>query len=144
MVVCLRQWLIGPDSPQPVRAQHGARCTSFISPGTNTSDPDQDAGAQSDFRNGPALDAREGRGWKEGPLMEEQRESWRSQVGSKVVQYAWDKLCGSLVQQWVYNTWYAALTPDREFPAEVSHFEWMPCSMLRVSIIQKDLLYALA
>lgn len=23
--------------------------------------------------------------------------------------------------QWVYNTWYAALTPDKEFPAEIRH-----------------------
>jgi hypothetical protein len=67
------------------------------------------------------LEGGEGRGFKiQGPLTEEEREAWRSQVGSKVVEYAWDRLCGSLVQQWVYNTWYAALTPDREFPAEVS------------------------
>jgi hypothetical protein len=36
-------------------------------------------------------------------LTEEQREAWRRKVGSKVVEFAWEKLCGSLVQQWVRN-----------------------------------------
>ena len=39
----------------------------------------------------------------EPPLTEEQREAWRGKVGSKVVEFAWEKLCGSLVQQWVRN-----------------------------------------
>ena len=39
----------------------------------------------------------------EPPLTEEQREAWRGKVGSKVVEFAWEKLCGSLIQQWVRN-----------------------------------------
>lgn len=27
------------------------------------------------------------------------RDAWRSKVSSKVVEYAWDKLCGSIVQE---------------------------------------------
>lgn len=44
---------------------------------------------------------------------------WRRNVGSKVVEHAWETLCGSIVQEFIYDTWYASLTPDKEFPAEV-------------------------
>ncbi|KAJ9515889.1 hypothetical protein QJQ45_016931 [Haematococcus lacustris] len=46
-------------------------------------------------------------------------DAWRARVGSPLVEFAWDKLCGSIVQQWVYDTWWAGLTPDTEFPAAV-------------------------
>ena len=121
MVMGIRNWLVGPDAPQlPVGTHHVVRGRSSTNLGSAAFEPDNNAVEQRDLVNGSGMDARLGGGLKQGPLVEEQRESWRSQVGSKVVQYAWDKLCGSLVQQWVYNTWYAALTPDREFPAEVS------------------------
>lgn len=64
-------------------------------------------------------------------------------VGSQVVQFAWEKLCGSIIQQvgiyeltcqswpcaqpppfacnavqFVYDIWWQQLSPDCEFPAE--------------------------
>lgn len=36
-----------------------------------------------------------------------------------MVEFAWEKLCGAIVQVWVYDTWWALLSPDRDFPAEV-------------------------
>lgn len=44
---------------------------------------------------------------------------WRDYVRSSVVEHAWETLCGSIVQEFIYDTWYCSLTPDREFPAEV-------------------------
>ena len=38
-------------------------------------------------------------GSRQPPLTERDRETWQHQVGSKLVEFAWDKLCGSLVQQ---------------------------------------------
>ena len=56
---------------------------------------------------------------KEKPLKSGNNSHWRSQVRSAVVEHAWDTLCGSIVQEFIYDTWYAMLTPDREFPAEI-------------------------
>jgi hypothetical protein len=44
---------------------------------------------------------------------------WRAYVRSAVVERAWETLCGSIIQEFVYDAWYASLSPDREFPAEV-------------------------
>ncbi|KAG1676950.1 hypothetical protein FOA52_014826 [Chlamydomonas sp. UWO 241] len=55
------------------------------------------------------------------PLGRRERDAWRAKVGSKVVEYAWDRFIGAVVQQWVYSSWYSAMTPDREFPIEVRH-----------------------
>eukprot|EP00967_Tisochrysis_lutea_P085716 scaffold120480_cov13-Tisochrysis_lutea.AAC.1 len=44
---------------------------------------------------------------------------WRAKCGSRVIEFAWDRLCNSIVQQWVYETWWQAISPDREFPAHV-------------------------
>ncbi|GAB4817940.1 hypothetical protein N2152v2_004986 [Parachlorella kessleri] len=44
---------------------------------------------------------------------------WRDSVRSPVVEHAWEALCSSIVQEFIYDTWYAALTPDKEFPADV-------------------------
>lgn len=44
---------------------------------------------------------------------------WRQHVRSPLVETAWEKLCGSIIQEFIYDTWYASLTPDREFPAEI-------------------------
>ena len=38
---------------------------------------------------------------------------------SSVVEHAWETLCGSIVQEFIYDSWYCSLTPDREFPAEI-------------------------
>lgn len=46
-------------------------------------------------------------------------EAWRTFVRAPVVEEAWSKFCGSIVQEFIYDTFYASLTPDREFPAEV-------------------------
>jgi hypothetical protein len=45
--------------------------------------------------------------------------AWRAAVGSAPVAAAWERLCGAVVQEFVYDSWYAAVTPDTEFPAEV-------------------------
>ncbi|KAK9807024.1 hypothetical protein WJX72_010915 [[Myrmecia] bisecta] len=44
---------------------------------------------------------------------------WREQVSAPVVEHAWETLCGSILQEFVYDMWYAVLTPDREFPKEI-------------------------
>ncbi|KAG7671832.1 hypothetical protein Ndes2526B_g07257 [Nannochloris sp. 'desiccata'] len=44
---------------------------------------------------------------------------WRENVRSKVVEHAWETLCGSIVQEFIYDTWYHYLSPDKEFPAEI-------------------------
>ncbi|KXZ47595.1 hypothetical protein GPECTOR_34g754 [Gonium pectorale] len=46
-------------------------------------------------------------------------QAWRAQVGSKVVEFAWEKLSGGIVQTWIYDVWWGMLSPDRAFPAEV-------------------------
>ena len=48
-----------------------------------------------------------------------QDDNWRDSVSSKVVETAWETLCGSIVQEFIYDMWYSSLSPDREFPAEV-------------------------
>lgn len=35
------------------------------------------------------------------------------------MEFAWEKLCGSIVQTWVYDVWWAQLSPDHGFPAQV-------------------------
>lgn len=44
---------------------------------------------------------------------------WREDVRSTVVEHAWETLCGSIVQEFIYDTWYHYLSPDKEFPAEI-------------------------
>jgi len=44
---------------------------------------------------------------------------WRDNVRSTVVEHAWETLCGSIVQEFIYDTWYHYLSPDKEFPAEI-------------------------
>ncbi|KAL6776573.1 CPLD29 [Auxenochlorella protothecoides x Auxenochlorella symbiontica] len=44
---------------------------------------------------------------------------WREAVGSDVVAHAWHLLCGSIVQEFIYDVWYSAVTPDCEFPAKI-------------------------
>jgi len=44
---------------------------------------------------------------------------WRQNVQSSVVEHAWDTLCGSIVQEFIYDSWFAMLSPDREFPSEI-------------------------
>ncbi|KAF6266509.1 PXA domain-containing protein [Scenedesmus sp. NREL 46B-D3] len=46
-------------------------------------------------------------------------DAWRNLVGSEVVATAWDKLCNSIIQEFIYDAWFSRLSPDREFPAEV-------------------------
>ena len=52
-------------------------------------------------------------------LEKESVQDWRELVGSSVVSLAWEGLCGSIVQEFIYDTWYSHLTPDKQFPAEV-------------------------
>ena len=58
----------------------------------------------------------QGRSWDQKSCDEHE---WKSYVRSEVVQNAWETLCGSIVQEFVYDTWYSGLSPDKEFPAEV-------------------------
>ena len=46
-------------------------------------------------------------------------QQWREAVGCPEVCRAWELLCGSIVQQFIYDTWYSAMTPDKDFPARV-------------------------
>lgn len=54
--------------------------------------PLQKNGNQGDYPYGWA-------GSRQPPLTDRDRAAWQHQVGSKLVEFAWDKLCGSLVQQ---------------------------------------------
>ncbi|CAD7702484.1 unnamed protein product [Ostreobium quekettii] len=54
-----------------------------------------------------------------GPEEGRDRDAWRRGVNAPIVESAWDALCGSVVQEFVYDSWYMSLTPDRDFPAEV-------------------------
>eukprot|EP01025_Chloroclados_australasicus_P048611 TRINITY_DN5514_c0_g1_i1.p1 TRINITY_DN5514_c0_g1~~TRINITY_DN5514_c0_g1_i1.p1 ORF type:complete len:947 (-),score=87.85 TRINITY_DN5514_c0_g1_i1:589-3429(-) len=47
------------------------------------------------------------------------RKDWRQRAGSELVCVAWEALVGSILQEWVYDTWYGVLTPDKEFPAAI-------------------------
>jgi len=47
------------------------------------------------------------------------RDAWRARVGAPIVAAAWESFCGSIIQEWIYDSWYCMLSPDREFPAEV-------------------------
>jgi len=47
---------------------------------------------------------------------------WRAKCGSRVIEFAWNRLCNSIVQQWVYEAWWQVISPDREFPA---HVRWV-------------------
>ncbi|CAL8462775.1 g2308 [Coccomyxa elongata] len=53
------------------------------------------------------------------PVSNKSDNKWREQVASPVVEHAWETLCGSIIQEFVYDTWYSVLTPDREFPREI-------------------------
>lgn len=44
---------------------------------------------------------------------------WKQHVGSGIIVDAWERVCGSIVQEFIYDLWYGFLTDDREFPAEV-------------------------
>jgi hypothetical protein len=46
-------------------------------------------------------------------------DAWRAAVGSAAVAAAWERLSGAVVQEFVYDSFYSYLTPDREFPAAV-------------------------
>lgn len=47
------------------------------------------------------------------------KDAWRKDVNSDVVSEAWFSFAGHIVQEFIYDTWYSHLTPDKEFPAEV-------------------------
>ncbi len=40
-------------------------------------------------------------------------------MGSPEVAAAWERLSAAVVQEFVYDSWWAYISPDREFPAEV-------------------------
>eukprot|EP00798_Chlamydomonas_sp_ICE-L_P027694 gene27694-7336_t len=50
---------------------------------------------------------------------EDRHKAWREKVGSKVVEFAWEKFSNCIIQQWLYDTWWASISPDKEFPAEI-------------------------
>jgi len=54
-------------------------------------------------------------------MMNEDRvkDAWKKDVNSEVVSEAWFSFAGHIVQEFIYDTWYSHLTPDKEFPAEV-------------------------
>ncbi|WIA09198.1 hypothetical protein OEZ85_008608 [Tetradesmus obliquus] len=58
-------------------------------------------------------------GTPKGPRQHRDRDAWRKLVGSELVASAWDKLCNSIIQEFIYDAWFGQLSPDREFPAEV-------------------------
>ena len=41
---------------------------------------------------------------------------WRAAVASPLVEAAWDAFGGAIVQEFVYDSWWSALTPDADFP----------------------------
>lgn len=45
-------------------------------------------------------------------------DAWRQLVCSPIVEHAWSTLSGSIIQEFLYDSFYSYLTPDREFPAE--------------------------
>ena len=47
------------------------------------------------------------------------RDAWKKSVNAPIVESAWESFCGSIVQEWVYDSWFSILSPDREFPAEI-------------------------
>lgn len=59
------------------------------------------------------------RGFPGGSGSSRNPKKWKQHVRSPPVEAAWEKLCGSIIQEFIYDTWYASLTPDREFPAEI-------------------------
>ncbi len=46
------------------------------------------------------------------------------------MEFAWEKLCGSIVQTWVYDVWWAQLSPDHGFPAQVGAAAFVDAGVL--------------
>lgn len=44
---------------------------------------------------------------------------WRERVQAPVVELAWETLCGSILQEFIYDMWWGLLTPDKDFPRDV-------------------------
>ncbi|EFN59116.1 hypothetical protein CHLNCDRAFT_137916 [Chlorella variabilis] len=76
------------------------------------------------------LAARAGRAWRRDlppatpaptfvPPSGAKPDAWRKFVRAPVVEEAWVRFCGSIVQEFIYDIWYSTITPDMEFPAEV-------------------------
>jgi len=47
------------------------------------------------------------------------KDAWKADVGAPAVEKAWAIFGGSIVQEFIYDTWYSSLTPDKEFPASI-------------------------
>ena len=47
------------------------------------------------------------------------RDAWKKSVNAPIVESAWESFCGSIIQEWIYDSWFAMISPDREFPAEI-------------------------
>lgn len=47
------------------------------------------------------------------------RDAWKKLVNAPIVESAWESFCGSIIQEWIYDSWFSMISPDREFPAEV-------------------------
>lgn len=47
------------------------------------------------------------------------RDAWKKLVNAPIVECAWESFCGSIIQEWIYDSWFSMLSPDREFPAEI-------------------------
>eukprot|EP00873_Tetraselmis_striata_P010052 jgi/Tetstr1/430316/TSEL_020141.t1 len=44
---------------------------------------------------------------------------WRKSVNAPIVESAWEKFLGNIIQEFLYDSFWQRVTPDSEFPAEV-------------------------
>mmetsp|Transcript_13710 Transcript_13710/g.41406 ORF Transcript_13710/g.41406 Transcript_13710/m.41406 type:complete len:1265 (+) Transcript_13710:304-4098(+) len=58
-------------------------------------------------------------GGQAAPAAKQDGMRWRDKVRAPVVEQAWETLCGSILQEFVYDAWFGCMSPDREFPAEI-------------------------
>ncbi|KAI3433581.1 hypothetical protein D9Q98_003392 [Chlorella vulgaris] len=102
-------------------------------------------------QRGSPLGAREARSWRQQappttpaatfgvPPSAAKPDSWRKLVRAPVVEEAWSRFAGSIIQEFIYDTWYTSLTPDKEFPAEVRRLLNMAFARLAQRSRQLDL-----
>ncbi|KAK9836709.1 hypothetical protein WJX74_006496 [Apatococcus lobatus] len=99
--VTLVHWLMSKTEDRISKYHHGRKANQ---PGAAET---HDASAK------PAVDAHKRRRAPE--------HAWKSRVKAPVAEHAWETLCNSIVQEFIYDIWYAHITPDRDFPREIRH-----------------------
>jgi hypothetical protein len=97
-------------------AAHGS--TAGVSPSASVSSSGGGGGGRarraSSYTGGPRP-----RGAGIAPAVPLDPDAWRAHVGSAAVAAAWERLSGAVVQEFVYDAFYAYVSPDRDFPAAV-------------------------